>query len=102
MHRRGLAQVGLMRRLGSQSADSIRQAAASQPGDLDAQLLVADLDISGGHLDDAFARLLTLFPTLDADAKERVRTRMLEYFDIAGPTHPSVISARGKLTSLLY
>ena len=98
----GLAQVRLMRRLGSQSADAIRKAAADNPGDLDAQMLVADLDISGGHLDDAFVRLLTLFPTLDADGKELVRTRMLEYFDIAGPTHPSVISARGKLTSLLY
>ena len=98
----GLAQVGLMRRLSSQSADAIRQSAANNPGDLDAQLLVADLDMSGGHLDDAFVRLLTLFPTLDPDGKERVRTRILEYFDIAGPTHPSVISARGKLTSLLY
>ena len=98
----GLAQVGLLRRLGSQSAEAIRQAAADQPGDVAAQMLVADLDISGGHLDDAFARLLTLFPTLDGDGKEKVRARMLEYFDIAGPTHPSVIAARGKLSSLLY
>jgi len=26
----------------------------------------------------------------------------LEYFDIAGPTHPAVLSARQALASLLY
>ena len=98
----GLGQVGLLRRIGSQSADAIRAAAANAPGDLDAQMLVADLDVSGGHLEDAFSRLLGLFLDLDAEGRESVRTRMLEYFDIAGPTHPAVIAARSKLTSLLY
>lgn len=98
----GLAQVGLLKRLGSQSAETIRDSAAKNPGDLDAQLLVADLDVSGGHLDDGFSRLLGLFATADADVKDTLRARMLEYFDIAGPTHPSVIAARQRLTSLLY
>lgn len=98
----GLGQVGLLRRIGSQSADAIRAAAANAPTDLDAQMLVADLDVSGGHLEDAFARLLGMFLDLDADGRESIRTRMLEYFDIAGPTHPAVITARSKLTSLLY
>jgi putative thioredoxin len=69
---------------------------------VDAQLAVADLDVAGGHLDDAFARLLDLFPTLDTGGKNTVRTRILDYFEIAGPEDPRVIAARRRLTALLY
>ena len=63
---------------------------------------VADLDLSGGHVDDAFDRLLTLFPTLDAEGKEAVRARILEYFEIVGVEDPRVGKARARLASLLY
>lgn len=98
----GLAQVSLLHRLAGQTADAVRSAAASAPDDVDAQLAVADLDVSGGHLDDAFDRLLTLFPSLDADGKAAVRTRLLDYFEIAGPEDPRVGAARRRLTTLLY
>ena len=84
----------LLQRLDGVVADDVRAAAADKPGDVDAQLAVADLDVSGGHLDDAFARLLELFPSLDADGKNAVRTRLLEYFEIAGPEDPRVLDAR--------
>ena len=64
--------------------------------------MVADLDVSGGHLEDAFDRLLTLFPALDAEGKTAVRTRMLEYFEVAGAEDPRVGAARRRLTTLLY
>jgi putative thioredoxin len=98
----GLAQVLLLQRLDGADATDLRAAAAANPGDLAAQLAVADLDVSGGHLEDAFARLLELFPSLDADGKDTVRTRMLEYFEIAGPDDPRVLDARRRLTTLLY
>lgn len=98
----GLAQVSLLARIGSSSAEDIRSAAASAPGDVDAQLAVADLDVSGGHLDDAFGRLLDLFPSLDQPAKDRVRARLLDYFEIAGVDDPRVTAARRSLTTLLY
>lgn len=98
----GLAQVGLLQRLDGAEAGAIRDAAASGPTDVDAQLAVADLDVSGGHLDDAFGRLLDLFPTLDKEGKDRVRTRLLDYFEIAGAEDPRVIAARRRLTALLY
>lgn len=98
----GLAQVSLLHRLDGASADEIRAAAAAQPGDVAAQLAVADLDVSGGHLDDAFGRLLDLFPTLDADGKNAVRTRLLEFFELAGADDERVQSARRRLTNLLY
>lgn len=98
----GLAQVSLLARLSGASADDIRAAAASSPSDVDAQLAVADLDVSGGHLEDAFSRLLDLFPSADADGKSRIRTRLLEYFEVAGADDPRVAAARRRLTTLLY
>jgi putative thioredoxin len=98
----GLAQVSLLSRLDGTTADAIRTAAAAGPSDVAAQLAVADLDISGGHADDAFGRLLDLFPTLDADGKNAVRTRLLEFFEVVGADDPRVVAARRRLTGLLY
>jgi hypothetical protein len=93
----GLANVGLMRRLANKDAGSIRQDGGANPTSVDAQLLVADLDVAGGHLEDAFRRVLGLYPTVDQEGQELLRQRLLEYFDIAGPTHPAVLSARQAL-----
>jgi putative thioredoxin len=98
----GLAQVSLLQRLDGVEAQSVRDTAAAAPADVPAQLLVADLDVAGGHLDDAFDRLLTLFPGLDNTDKDLVRTRLLDYFEIAGSDDPRVVSARRRLTGLLY
>ena len=98
----GLAQVSLLQRLTGADATALRDAAAAAPRSVAAQLAVADLDVSGGHLDDAFLRLLELFPTLDAEGKNLVRTRLLEYFEVAGADDPRVVIARRQLTNLLY
>lgn len=98
----GLAQVSLLHRLAGKTAVDIRTAAGNAPRDLDAQLDVADLDLSGGHLEDAFTRLLDLFLGLDQDGRDRVRARLLEYFEIAGAEDPRVVAARRQLTNLLY
>lgn len=98
----GLAQASLLQRLGGAVADEVRKAAADAPSSVAAQLAVADLDVSGGHLDDAFDRLLELFPSLDGEGREAVRARLLEYFEIAGPDDPRVAVARRRLTLLLY
>ena len=98
----GLAQVSLLARLDAMTAVDVRSVAAAAPDNVDAQLAVADLDVSGGHLDDAFARLLDLFPSLDAEGKNRVRSRILEFFEIAGSDDERVGAARRRLTLLLY
>ncbi len=98
----GLAQANLLARLQGKTLDTIRNAAAAAPEDLQAQLDVADLDLSGGHVDDAFDRLLTLFPKLDADGRKLVRERLVELFEVVGTEDPRVIAARRRLTNLLY
>jgi putative thioredoxin len=98
----GLAQVKLLARLQDKSLDEIRAAGAANPSDLEAQMLVADLDVSGGHVDDAFDRLLTLFPKQDQAGKDLIRTRLLELFEVVGTDDPRVAAARRRLAGLLY
>ena len=98
----GLAQANLLGRLQGKTLDEIRNRAASAPEDIDAQLDVADLDLSGGHIDDAFARLLDLFPKQDPDGKNTVRERLLELFQVVGVEDPRVTAARRRLAMLLY
>jgi putative thioredoxin len=98
----GLAQVSLIARLQGVTIADVRGAAAAAPTDLAAQLAVADLDVSGGHVEDAFDRVLTVFPSLDAAGKDAARARLLEYFEIVGLDDARVSAARRRLTMLLY
>ncbi len=101
--RAGLAQVGLLARtrdVGDPAA--ARQAAADAPGDVAAQLVVADLDVAGGHVDDAFARLVGLVRVTAGDEREQVRVRLLELFEVVGGDDSRVVAARRALTSALY
>ena len=98
----GLAQISLLHRLQGKAMADIRAAAAANPDGLEQQLDVADLDVSGGHIEDAFDRLLVLFPKLDQDGKNAVRARLLDLFEVVGLTDPAVNAARMRLTNLLY
>lgn len=100
--RAGLAQISLLHRLEGKTMTDVREAAAANPAGVDEQMAVADLDISGGHFEDGFLRLLELFPKLDADGKNTVRERLLELFDVVGKDDPTVQVARRQLTNLLY
>jgi putative thioredoxin len=96
----GLAQVSLLQRLDGKSADDIRSAAVA--GGVEASLALADLEISLGDSAAAFGGLLDLFPSQDATAKNTIRTRLLDYFEILGADDPQVGAARRRLTGLLY
>lgn len=98
----GLAQVRLLQRLEGVTLDEVRAAAAAGPRDVDAQLAVADLDLSGGHIADAFDRLLSLYPEVPVEEQSRLRERLLELFDVVGGEDPRVGHARARLTNLLF
>lgn len=98
----GLGQVKLLARVQDVDLAAARAAAAGSPSDVEAQLLVADLDIAGGHVEDAFGRLLDLFSATRDDERAAVRARLLELFGLVGDSDPRVIAARGRLASLLF
>ncbi|GAA1652479.1 tetratricopeptide repeat protein [Microbacterium flavum] len=100
--RAGLGQVRLLDRVQNLDLQAARDAAAAAPTDPVAQFAVADLDLAGGHVDDAFARLLDLFAVLPDEDRAPVRERLLELFGLVGDTDPRVIRARGRLSSLLF
>lgn len=97
-----LAGVRLMARTAGADLDAAREAAATAPDDVDAQLLVADLDVAGGHVDDAFSRLVDLVRRTSGDERERVRERLLELFVVVGADDPRVTPTRRALASALY
>jgi putative thioredoxin len=100
--RAGLGQVRLLDRVQGVDLHAARAAAAAAPTDPDAQFVVADLDVAGGHVDDAFERLLDLFAALPSDERAPVRERLLELFGLVGDEDARVIRARSRLASLLF
>jgi putative thioredoxin len=97
-----LAGVKLMSRTRDVELAAARAAAADRPDDIEAQLLVADLDVSGGHVDDAFGRLIELIKRLTGEDRENVRVRLVELFTVVGTSDPRVAHARRALASALF
>lgn len=100
--RAGLGQVRLLDRVQGVDLQQARAAAAAAPLDAQAQFAVADLDISGGHVEDAFSRLLDLFAASPADERAPIRERLVEHFGLIGTSDARVVAARNRLSSLLF
>ncbi|WP_336923073.1 tetratricopeptide repeat protein [Aquipuribacter sp. SD81] len=101
----GLAQARLFARVASVPqavAAGLAETAASDPGNVDAGLAVADRDLFGGHVEDAFARLVELVRRTAGDERAAVRTRLLELFEVVGVDDPRVARARAALASALF
>ena len=96
------AKALLLARSGSADVREVRAAAASAPDDVEAQLAVADIDMIGGQIQDAFDRLLDFLAAGHKGDLEAVRQRLLEYFTIPEPTDPRLARARRRLATLMY
>lgn len=101
----GLAQVRLMRRaaeLNVHQAEELRARAAGDQDDLEAAFAVADLDVTGGHVEDALARLVSYIATHFGPEREDVRVRLLELYDVVGVGDPRVSASRQALARALF
>ena len=98
----GLHQVGLLKRTADMDSAEVREAGAGQPDDLGAQLAVSDLDMVGGHVEDAFNRLLVFIGGHFGEDREAARARLVDFFTLVGAGDERVVKARGKLASLLF
>ncbi|MFF3647290.1 tetratricopeptide repeat protein [Streptomyces sp. NPDC002181] len=100
--RLGLAQAELLARVKDMNPQAVRTAAAEGPKDPAAQIAAADLDLVGGHVEDAFGRLVdTVRVTVGAD-RDAVRVRLLELFEVIGADDPRVAAARTALARVLF
>ncbi|WP_326738827.1 tetratricopeptide repeat protein [Streptomyces sp. NBC_01022] len=98
----GLAQAELLGRVQKMDPQQVRKNAAENPGDADAQIAAADLDLVGGHVEDAFGRLVETVRRNFGDDRDRVRVRLLELFEVIGPDDPRVGAARTALARVLF
>lgn len=98
----GLFRARLMQRTSGVDLAAAREAAAGAPDDVDAQILVADLDVLGGHVDDAFRRLLDVVRRTAAEDRTRARLHLIELFAVVGDQDPRVLRARRDLASALF
>jgi putative thioredoxin len=98
----GLAQVELLRRTTGVDARAARAAADADPGDVDAALLAADVDVLDNRVEAAFARLVEAVRRTSGDDRNRARVRLLELFEVVGSDDPRVPAARAALTSALF
>ena len=98
----GLAQVTLMQRTAGVDLQAARAAAAEDPTDVAAQMLMADLDVLGGHIEDAFVRLIDTVRATEGDERDTVREHLVELFAVVGAHDERVLKARRALMSALF
>jgi putative thioredoxin len=97
-----LAQVDLLRRVGSLDPAKVRRAAAERPNDPETQADAADLELASGQIDESFSRLLGVIGRTTGSDRDKARLHLISLFDILPPRDPRVTKARGKLSSLLF
>jgi thioredoxin-like negative regulator of GroEL len=98
----GLAMTKVLQRTEGVELTRAREAAAADPDDVDAQTLVADLDLLGGHVDDAFTRLVELVRRTAGDDRNQAREHLLGLFAAVGNDDPRVLRGRQNLASALF
>ncbi|MGV9577302.1 tetratricopeptide repeat protein [Streptomyces sp. NPDC003509] len=98
----GLAQAELLGRVAGLDPQKVRTEAAENPVAPAAQMAAADLDLVGGHVEDAFGRLVETVRRNFGDDRDAVRVRLLELFEVIGPDDPRVTAARTALARVLF
>ena len=98
----GLGQVELLRRTQALDERAVRRAAAENPDDVAAQAAVADLDLLGGQVEDAFNRLLDLVRRLSGAERDAARTHLVGLFELVGNQDDRVAKARTALANALF
>ncbi|CUR61550.1 Thioredoxin domain [metagenome] len=98
----GLAMAKVMQRTQGVDLNQARAAAADRPDDVDAQTLVADLDMLGGHVEDAFTRLVNLVARTSDKDRDKARDHLLGLFAAVGNDDPRVLAGRRNLASALF
>ncbi|WP_329057226.1 tetratricopeptide repeat protein [Streptomyces sp. NBC_01453] len=98
----GLGQAELLLRVQGLDPQKVRQDAADRPSDVVAQIAAADLDLVGGHVADAFGRLVDTVKATVGKDRDAARVRLLELFEVVGSDDPRVVTGRTALARVLF
>jgi putative thioredoxin len=98
----GLAMARLLQRTKDADPTAARAAADADPDDVAAQTLVADLDLLGGQVEDAFDRLVDVVRRTAGDDRNQAREHLIGLFGAVGNDDPRVLKGRQNLASALF
>jgi len=94
-------QIGFLQRATSRAPGAIIAADAA-PDDIEVAFAAADVDILQQNVGAAFDRLIGLIKRTSDDDRTKVRTRLIELFELFDPADPEVIAGRRNLANALY
>ncbi|TDD36164.1 tetratricopeptide repeat protein [Actinomadura sp. KC06] len=100
--KQGLAAVELSLRVRSLDAERVLQEAAEKPGDVQAQISAADVEMVSGRLEQAFERLVSAVRASAGDDRDAARKHLLSLFEVMPSDDPRVAKARRSLQSALF
>ena len=87
---------------GGISIDELKNKSQADPKNLDIKFQLAEAFLYSNDSENGFVELLEIFKQNAKWNDEAAKKKLLEYFDLLGPTDPNVISARRKLSSLMF
>lgn len=99
--RGAIRQIEFLTRATAQRPDAVAIADAA-PGDIEAAFAAADVQILNQDVSAAFERLIALVRSTSGDERTRVRTRLIELFELFDPADPEVVAGRRNLANALY
>ena len=98
----GLAMAKVLQRTAGADPAAALAAAEADPDDVEAQTLVADLDLVTGRVDEAFERLIALVTRTSGEERNAAREHLLGLFGAVGNDDPRVLAGRRALASALF
>lgn len=96
-----IRQIEFLTRATAQRPDAVAIADAA-PDDIEAAFAAADVQILNQDVAAAFDRLIALVRSTSGDERTRVRTRLIELFELFDAADPEVIVGRRNLANALY
>lgn len=99
--RGALRQIEYLQRATAHRPDAVA-AADGNPTDIELAFAAADVQIMNREVGSAFDRLIALVRKTSGDDKTKVRTRLIELFELFDPADPDVIAGRRNLANALY